>query len=165
MRVKENTLRRHEWFYANTLIFKTAQVFFSCNNGKNNKIGQEWNRKCLNCYCPKHKLMKVLALNILSLKIAWMVEIYSCTIDFPLLYSFHVEVDLIFIDIFSFKVSDLLPKTIFIRFNSPEGNHQHSWNLEKIILFRSKTVSFDSMSDGKWNVYFEKIAQGINYLL
>lgn len=50
-------------------------------------------------------------------------------------------------------------------FNSPEGNHQHSWTLEKIILFRSKTMSFDSMSDGKWNVYFEEIAQGINYLL
>lgn len=89
---------------------------------------------------------------------------YSCAMDFPLLYSFHVEANY-WHKTFSFKPSDQLPKTIFIGFNSPEGNHQHPWALEKIILFRNKTMSFDSMSDGKWNVYFEEIAQGINYLL
>lgn len=67
--------------------------------------------------------------------------------------------------IFSFKILDHLPKTIFTGFNSPEGNHQHSWILEKTILFSNKTTSFDSMSDGKRNVYFEERAQGINYLL
>lgn len=69
-----------------------------------------------------------------------------------------------FLKLWSIRI-DQLSKTIFIGFNSPEENHQHSWTLEKIILLRSKTMSFDSLSDGKWNVYFEEISQGINYLL
>lgn len=94
-----------------------------------------------------------------------MIEIYSCAMDFPLMYSFQIRANLIFIGIkYFFKLLDQLPKIIFISFSSLERNHQHAWILEKIIMFRNKTLSFDSMSDGKWNVYFEEIAQGMNYL-